>query len=235
MSILRSHKTTNYVAINNKVLEDRRVTWKAKGLLSFLLSKPAGWEVKVSHLIRQSPDKDTAVRTAINELIAAGYITRNTQTKEANGKFSAADYDVYEEPKVTPEKEVKSIPPAELAKSEKLNYNITEVFNHWNGTQTVGKKHLPRHRDLTNIAKSAIKKRLEKYTVVEIQTAIDNYATIALEPEYWYSYIFTVENFLNRAFEQFKDKEITFDNHRKTVPGFTESKVKQTPGDNYDD
>ena len=72
--VLRIKKhSNNYVILDKTFLEDDGLTWKAKGILTYLLSRPDGWEVRVSDLVKHSQDGKTAVYSALKELKEAGY------------------------------------------------------------------------------------------------------------------------------------------------------------------
>lgn len=53
MPTIRTHKDKNFSTINNTGLTDRRLSWAARGLLAYLLSKPDHWKVRVSHLVNE--------------------------------------------------------------------------------------------------------------------------------------------------------------------------------------
>ncbi len=86
MSTIRISKDRNYSVINNTVLNDKRLTWKAKGLAAYLLSKPDDWQIDRDRLADQSEDGVTAVRSALKELEDCGYL-RRTRRRSDNGKF----------------------------------------------------------------------------------------------------------------------------------------------------
>jgi hypothetical protein len=69
-----SKKSQNYTVMSNYHLRDKELSLKAKGLLSQMLSLPDDWDYTLaglSHINRESKD---AIRSAVNELEAAGYI-----------------------------------------------------------------------------------------------------------------------------------------------------------------
>jgi len=73
------------------------LTLKAKGLLSQMLSLPENWDYTLaglSHINRESLD---AIRSAVQELERAGYITRSRERKE-NGQLGGAEYIIREQP-----------------------------------------------------------------------------------------------------------------------------------------
>ena|SRR5690554_304744 len=94
---VRKDKNNPYVMMNKEFLSNENLSFKAKGILSYLLSKPDDWKVYEDDLVNQSKDGKTAVRSGLKELQEQGYIIRTLKrTKE--GKFDGYDYDVYEYP-----------------------------------------------------------------------------------------------------------------------------------------
>lgn len=95
MSIIRVQKNSNYSVISNVHLQDETLSWKAKGILSYLLSKPDNWQVYIAHLKNQSTDGRDATASGIRELINAGYISRD-YTRNEVGQMTGRSYVVYE-------------------------------------------------------------------------------------------------------------------------------------------
>lgn len=98
MSTYRVHKNTNYSIINNNFLKRKDLSWKAKGILSYLLSLPDDWELHFNELKTNSTDGKTSTRTGLDELKEAGYIVY-TKTRDKEGKF-IHNYDIYENPQI---------------------------------------------------------------------------------------------------------------------------------------
>lgn len=61
----------------NQWARDNRIGYRAKGLLTLLMSHTDGWRISLQSLATGSPDGITAIRTAVQELENAGYLTRN--------------------------------------------------------------------------------------------------------------------------------------------------------------
>jgi hypothetical protein len=98
-TIFRTAKRENpYVQIDKTVLNDQRLSWKAKGLLAFLLSKPDHWEINIKNLIKQAKDGKEAVYSGIKELIKFGYIVRVESRNK--GRFAQIEYLIYENPQL---------------------------------------------------------------------------------------------------------------------------------------
>jgi len=85
--IIRTIKNKNYTTINNTVLEDVRLSWEAKGLATYLLSKPDDWRIKTTQLWHASANGIQAVKRILRELEAAGYLQRERSRDPQTGKF----------------------------------------------------------------------------------------------------------------------------------------------------
>lgn len=97
MSIIRVKKRDRYAAISNSLLRDKKLSFAARGLMGYLLSKPDDWQVSTEDLIEQSPAGRDAVQHLIQELKINGYMER-VRTREEGGTFSYETL-VYEEPR----------------------------------------------------------------------------------------------------------------------------------------
>lgn len=97
MSVIRIHKTNNYTVMANYHFREKKMSLKAKGLLSLMLSLPDTWEYNVSGLVKLSKDGKDSVMSALQELEKFGYLSR-AQQFNAKGQFSGVEYNIYEQP-----------------------------------------------------------------------------------------------------------------------------------------
>jgi DNA-binding PadR family transcriptional regulator len=98
MSIIHIRKRDNpYVMIDKRPLENEQMSWQAKGMLTYLLSKPANWNVCVEDLINRSKDGKSSVYATLKELEKLGHIVKVAHRE--NGRITKWIYDVFEEPK----------------------------------------------------------------------------------------------------------------------------------------
>lgn len=96
--IFKPKKRENpYAQIDKSAINDTRLTWKAKGILVYLLSKPEDWTVNIKDIVNHANDGRDAVYNGIKELIAAGYILR-VLLQSQRGRFKGYEYHVYEIP-----------------------------------------------------------------------------------------------------------------------------------------
>ena len=96
MSKFKVEKTKNYTVMSNHHLQDKNLTYKAKGLLSFMLSLPDDWDYSVNGLVSLSKENIKAIRSTLKELEDCGYLIRERKQLE-NGRFDY-EYSIYEIP-----------------------------------------------------------------------------------------------------------------------------------------
>lgn len=85
-TILRVKKPERYTTLDNRLLRDKRLSWAARGLLAFLLSKPDNWKVRVDNLINESPAGRDANYSILDELASLRYLVR-IRRKGPGGHF----------------------------------------------------------------------------------------------------------------------------------------------------
>ena len=74
MSILRNPNRNRYTVIDSTALEDTAISFEAKGVLAYLLSKPDGWVIHQEHLSRMGGIGRHKMMRIFSELRKAGYI-----------------------------------------------------------------------------------------------------------------------------------------------------------------
>jgi hypothetical protein len=100
MSVVRIKKRENpYVQIDKRCLEDKRLSWRSKGILAYLLSKPDGWNVSVKDIWNNGKEGRNAVQDCLAELQEFGYAELVTKQAE-NGVFAGSEWVITEEPKM---------------------------------------------------------------------------------------------------------------------------------------
>lgn len=97
MSVIRIHKTNNFTVMSNYHFKEKKMSLKAKGLLSLMLSLPDDWNYSVSGLVKLSKDGKDGVMSALQELEKFRYLTR-TQLYNEKGQFNGIEYNIYEQP-----------------------------------------------------------------------------------------------------------------------------------------
>ena len=144
MGIVRVSKRDRWVTIDKTGLEDSRLSFKAKGLLAFLLSKPDNWQARISHLAKVGPDGNTAVRSGLNELEEYGYLIRKP-VRNDDGTIKEWESIIYEIPGNCPEVENPQQDIPRKDNRQVMNYDCNERMNNKTEeedarTRTHGKK-----------------------------------------------------------------------------------------------
>jgi hypothetical protein len=128
-----------FVMIDRRPIDNPALSFKAKGILTYLMSRPDGWEVSVTDLVNHSIDGDDSVRSGLKELRKAGHM-KQTRTRES-GRITGFLIEVYE------------LPHADLQDMEKPDMeNPTQVIS--NSNKTKRKKNKERLNDDDEFSKS---------------------------------------------------------------------------------
>ena len=101
MSTFRVNKTVNYTIMSNYHLQDKKLSLKAKGLLSYMLSLPDDWDYSLKGLTTGCRDGIDSVRSTVRELEANGYL-RRSKVRDARGRIVDCNYEVFELPQKEP-------------------------------------------------------------------------------------------------------------------------------------
>lgn len=101
--IIRVEKTKAFTVICNTAINDKRLTWKAKGIHTYLMSKPDDWKPSIEELSKASKDSHDAVRAGLQELEKAGYMQRK-RLHGVGGKIIGWEHLVYETPQTITKK-----------------------------------------------------------------------------------------------------------------------------------
>lgn len=96
-TVFRVVKNCNYTTLSNYHFKDKRLSWKAKGLLSTMLSLPDDWNYTIEGLATLADDGIKSTNSGLAELEKCGYLVR-TQLRGENGQFGMTEYTIYEQP-----------------------------------------------------------------------------------------------------------------------------------------
>lgn len=96
-TIRRAPRRRQYVIIEQRAVEDCRLSWAARGLLAYLLSRPDDWQVRVTDLKRRGDLKRDGIYKLLRELRDFGYLAYETH-RDPNGQIRGGTYTVHEVP-----------------------------------------------------------------------------------------------------------------------------------------
>lgn len=126
MSKVRVHKNGNFTIMSNYHFKERKMSLKAKGLLSLMLSLPDDWNYSINGLVTLSKDGKDGVMSALAELEKFGYLQRERVTN-SKGQFAGVEYNIYEEPQS--KKPLAAIPTPANAHEGKPNEEKAHLLN----------------------------------------------------------------------------------------------------------
>lgn len=179
---------TNFTQVPNTWVRDGRISLKAKGLLIYLMSHEAGYEITLDRIQRDTKDGRASIQSAAKELVDAGYLTV-TRTRKLDQTYGRTRWELIDPfaPEITPQADFPPMdfPPMEnrttkeyKVKENKLkNLNSAEFLEFW---QTYPRK------TGKQAAADALAKALESITASDLLEAVKSYAKDPNLPELQY-------------------------------------------------
>lgn len=130
-------KENPYVMISKKMLRDKELSPKAKGVLCYLLSLPDTWQVHPRQLAKSLGVGKNQIYSILKQLFSAGYATKK-EIKDEKGRFGSVLYEFYEE---------------KLPESERFKEKSTDPTNQGSVNaemESVSQNPCPKNRDTEN-------------------------------------------------------------------------------------
>jgi len=125
MAIFRINKNQNYTTMSNVHLKDKRISLKAKGLLSQMLSLPEDWNYSIKGLVAINKEEETSIKATLDELKRFKYliVTKQLPNETSSGRIEYI-YDIFEKPKQEGEKQgVENLGVEFLGVENQVQYN----------------------------------------------------------------------------------------------------------------
>lgn len=69
----------DFTISSNRMLRDKRLSFRARGILAMMLTLPPNWQTHAEWIEEMGTEGREAIRTALNELEALGYLTRKVK------------------------------------------------------------------------------------------------------------------------------------------------------------
>ena len=133
MSVIRVEKTSNYTVMSNYHFKEKKMSLKAKGLLSLMLSLPDNWNYSIAGLVAICKENETAIKSTLKELQEFGYvrIEKIMPDKAKSGRIEYV-YNIFEKPKQEYKKQEVENQPLEILPLENHPLNNTNIYNIYN-------------------------------------------------------------------------------------------------------
>lgn len=146
--VKKSHDNP-YVMVDRRPVDNPLLSFKSKGILTYLLSRPDGWEVNVPDLVNHSTDGPAAIRSGLKELREAGHIRYNQERE--GGYIKRWVIEVYEVPEfVAQDDEGEKVLDCDFLQVGNLQVENQQVGNRGEVLSTLSNKELKqqKHGDL---------------------------------------------------------------------------------------
>jgi hypothetical protein len=122
-------RPNNFVMLDKGFLENENLSWKAKGILAYLLSKPDNWKAIVGDIVKHSKDGKTAVYAGLVELSAYGYYEKIPVRSTDGRRIDHWESTVYELPQATNPENAENTPSSLLTDFQEIdNQEIGNLF-----------------------------------------------------------------------------------------------------------
>jgi len=94
-TIIRAPRRDRFVVMDQRAIEDDRLSWAARGLLGYLLSKPDDWKVLVNDLRKRGDLGRDGIYKLLKELRTIGY-ARFVRLRDRHGRIRGGFYMIRE-------------------------------------------------------------------------------------------------------------------------------------------
>lgn len=238
---IKKQYTKGFTTINNDILNDTELSFKAKGLFSYLWSLPDDWVYYETEVTKHSTDGRGSVRSGLKELEEKGYLKRERERND-KGQLVNADWQLADTPmfkKRTLDK--RTLDKRTLENCTLLNTNLTNEKltkeEHTNNSRAkpdsiadevktivgyLNEKTKSTYRTTTRETKRLIKARLnEGFTVDDFKTVIDKKTAVWLNDTKMKNYLRPTTLF-GPKFEEYLNEKVKGVPDQKNDPYYTE-------------
>ena len=130
-TIGRKRKKNGFTQVSNTMLEDDRLSWRAKGLLCYMLSRPDNWKINRTDLYRRATEGRDAMTSALKELKDLKYLHIYRRKSEGN-LFEGWIWEYDDEPFQITE------PPENRLTEKQQEFDQIQANSRTSGFQSVG-------------------------------------------------------------------------------------------------
>lgn len=127
MSVFKIEKTKDFTVMSNYHLRDKSLTYKAKGLLSFMLSLPEDWDYSLAGLTAISKESRDGIRSILKELQTYHYL--EIEKVRGDKGYFEYNYLIYEKPHFIEVNNEKTNPDMQFPHLDNPNMEIHTQIN----------------------------------------------------------------------------------------------------------
>src|SRR5262245_15999227 len=96
--IIRRKVTRNFTVVPSEPINDKRLSFEDLGLLTYLLSRPNDWHVRLEQLRERGDVGRQKIQQMMRRLIECGFVIREQVRSAENRQFGSYEYVVYDVP-----------------------------------------------------------------------------------------------------------------------------------------
>ena len=168
-----------FTTVDNTVLNDTELSWKAKGLFVYLWSQADEWEFYETEVVKHSTDGIASLKAGLKELETTGYLKRERKRNE-HGHFKENEWILSEQPMLenrmldNPTYEKRILDNRTLTNTNNNNTNYNNKLTTTTGTTEIG--------SIYEFWESNVGS-LSPYLIEEIQAIYDDWKEVSKQPK----------------------------------------------------
>lgn len=97
-TVHRKTRLNDFTILPNRLLKDKRLSFKARGILAMMLAMPEDWQTYASWIEDQGTEGREALQSAFKELEKYGYLSRQRVLDPVTKKFTCYQWSWFDEP-----------------------------------------------------------------------------------------------------------------------------------------
>ena len=144
--IRAKRESKSFALVDKNFINDKRLSYKAKGILVYILSKPDDWKVVIRDLINNAADGKASIYAGLKELERYGYYVKEPVRDEDGRRILDWTSIVYEVP-VCAEREEKE--EVENQDDEKWDSNNNNIINNYENKNYISNNDLKENKVMT--------------------------------------------------------------------------------------
>lgn len=97
-TVHRKTRLNDFTILPNRLLKDKRLSFKARGILAMMLAMPEDWQTYAAWIEEQGTEGKEALQSAFKELEKYGYLSRQRVLDPVTKKFTHYQWSWFDEP-----------------------------------------------------------------------------------------------------------------------------------------
>lgn len=124
---IKRDRSNHITILDQELVRDSRLSWKARGIFAYLWSQSESWDFNEIEVTKHSTDGRDALRSGLKELEDAGYLDRKRE-RDRKGKVGSSKWILHEKPML--ENRTQDNPMQDNGTQRSHQYKITSKEDH---------------------------------------------------------------------------------------------------------